>query len=148
MHKTGVKLLLADDDRDDCAFFKDALEDLSVEATLITVHDGEELMKKLNSNSFALPYLLFLDLNMPRKNGLECLEEIKSSDKLKHLPVIIYSTSLNTEVVDLLYFKGANYYIRKPASYPELKKVIQQALAITSSDNSVQPPKDKFILHP
>lgn len=148
MSKTGHNILLADDDLDDCVFFKDALEDINVEATLDIVNDGEELMNKLYSNSFLLPDLLFLDLNMPRKNGFECLEEIKSDKKLQKLPVIIYSTSLNMDVADLLYNKGAHYYIRKPGNYSELKKVIQRVLDIIDYSNYNQPPRDKFILSP
>src|SRR6186997_3602273 len=96
-------LLLADDDIDDCTFFEDALEDLSISATLLTVNDVVQLMNFLSANSNNLPDVLFLDLNMPRKSGFECLSEIKLIDELKHLPVIIFSTSLDINIVDLLY---------------------------------------------
>jgi len=141
------KLLLADDDADDCIFFKEALEDLAVDATLATVSNGVELMKMLHSQSILLPDLLFLDLNMPLKNGFECLEEIKGDKKLRSLPVVIYSTSLNMEVMNLLYEKGAQYYIRKPGEFLKLKKVIREVLKITLHDHHTQPPIDKFILH-
>jgi CheY-like chemotaxis protein len=140
--------LLADDDIDDCVFFKDALEDLPISATLITVHDGVQLMNFLSAKSDNLPSALFLDLNMPRKSGFDCLSEIKQIDKLKNLPVIIFSTSLNVEVVDLLYQKGAHYYIRKPGEYNELKKIILEAITLTSGSDLPQPTRDKFILHP
>jgi CheY-like chemotaxis protein len=140
--------LLADDDIDDCVFFKDALEDLPISATLITVHDGVQLMNFLSAKSDNLPSALFLDLNMPRKSGFDCLSEIKQIDKLKNLPVIIFSTSLNLEVVDLLYQKGAHYYIRKPGEYNELKKIILEAITLTSGSDLPQPTRDKFILHP
>jgi len=146
MVTTKLNLLLADDDMDDCTFFKEALEDLSVTASLTTVSNGVELMHLLNSKPGDLPDLLFLDLNMPRKNGFECLSEIKLSHKLKHLPVIIFSTSLDLEVVNLLYEKGARYYIRKPAEFSKLKEVIRETLIITAQKNELQPSKDKFIL--
>ena len=85
---------------------------------------------------------------MPRKSGFECLSEIKLIDKLKDLPVIIFSTSLNMEVVDFLYQKGAHYYIRKPGEYDELKKVILEAVTLISKNKLTQPTRDKFILHP
>jgi DNA-binding NtrC family response regulator len=85
---------------------------------------------------------------MPRKSGFECLSEINLTDTLKNLPVIIFSTSLNMEVVDLLYQKGAHYYIRKPGEYDKLKKVILDAVILTSKNKSTQPTRDKFILHP
>ncbi|MET7029939.1 response regulator [Sediminicola luteus] len=141
-------LLLADDDSDDCLFFKEALEELPVDASLSTVNDGVQLMDFLSSNSGDLPDALFLDLNMPRKSGLECLTEIKVTDELKHLPIIIFSTSLDLDVVDSLYEKGANYYIRKPGDFSALKKVIFEAITLTNNANSKHPNRDKFILLP
>jgi CheY-like chemotaxis protein len=141
-------LLLADDDIDDCTFFEEALEELPISATLLTVNDGVLLMNFLSEKSDDLPDALFLDLNMPRKSGLECLSEIKQIDKIKDIPVVICSTSLNMDVVDLLYQKGAHYYIRKPGEYDKLKKVILEAITLTSKNKLTQPARDKFILHP
>jgi CheY-like chemotaxis protein len=84
---------------------------------------------------------------MPRKNGFECLTEIKTDAKLKELPVVIFSTSLETEIADLFYDKGAQYYIRKPGEFSKLKKMIHAALELSSQPKTVQPPRDKFILH-
>lgn len=146
MNITPHQLLLADDDSDDCLFFKEALDELKIANTLETVNDGVELMKYLTNNTGQLPHMLFLDLNMPRKSGLECLLEIKSSDKLQQLPVIIISTSLNTEVVNLLYQKGAHYYIRKPGEFSKLKDVVLEALTLTSQNNFQQPARANFVL--
>ena len=148
MNKANPKLLLADDDEDDCIFFKDALEDLSLPASLKTVSDGVQLMNFLGDNPDNLPDVLFLDLNMPRKNGFECLSEIKKTNQLKDLPVIIFSTSLDMEVVNLLYEKGAHHYIRKPGEFSKLKKVILKALTVTSQSNLKQPARDNFIIQP
>jgi CheY-like chemotaxis protein len=147
MEKQKYKLLLADDDEDDCTFFKDAIDDLDISVALIIVSDGVQLMRfLLDSPSGKLPDILFLDLNMPRKSGFECLSEIKLIDKLKHLPVIIFSTSLDTHVIDLLYEKGAIYYIQKPGDFSKLKKVIADALTVTTQNNFKQPARDNFIL--
>lgn len=139
-------LLLADDDSDDCSFFKDALGELPISATLVTVNDGVELMNFLSAET-NLPDVLFLDLNMPRKSGFECLSEIQLIDKLKDLPVVIFSTSFNLEVVDLLYQNGAHYYIRKPGEYNKLKKAILDAVTLIS-ENKTQPEREKFIIQP
>ncbi|MDP4200550.1 MAG: response regulator [Bacteroidota bacterium] len=141
-------ILLADDDRDDCNFFKDALDELPVTAALTTVRDGEQLMKVLAEVAIAppSPYVLFLDLNMPRKNGYDCLAEIKLDERLRRIPVIIFSTSYDPRVVDLLYTVGADYYIRKPADFAELKKVIYQALVLATKGYSSQPLKEDFVL--
>jgi CheY-like chemotaxis protein len=146
MQNIKYNLLLADDDRDDCIFFRDALDDLPVEINLATVNDGVELMNFLRKNSPETPDLLFLDLNMPRKNGFECLTELKSNSQLKNIPVIIFSTSLDMQIADLLYEKGAHHYIRKPNNFLKLKKIINEALTLTSMNNYKQPGKDKFIL--
>jgi len=148
MNTIKYNLLLADDDTDDCIFFKEVLEELEITASLTIVNDGVELMRLLSKKTDTLPDVLFLDLNMPRKNGFECLLEIKLNDKLKHLPVVIFSTSLDMQVVNLLYEKGAHYYIRKPGEFSKLKKVIHEALTITSQTKSAQPAKEKFILQP
>jgi CheY-like chemotaxis protein len=148
MMPNPVILLLADDDKDDCLFFKDALEELPIMAKLTTVHDGEQLMQLLVEEQFTPPppHVLFLDLNMPRKNGFEVLSELKLDDKLSKLPVIIFSTSFEEDVANLLYKKGAHYYIRKPAEFSQLKKVIYQALLLATEENPLQPAKENFVI--
>jgi len=143
-----MHLLLADDDIDDCTFFKEALEDTPIAANLSTVNDGIQLMNFLSTKSERLPDVLFLDLNMPLKNGFECLSAIKLIPEFKNLPDIIFSTSFNTEIVDMLYQKGTHYYIRKPGEYDKLKKVILEAVTLTSENKLTQPTRDQFILHP
>jgi len=149
MNKQNYNLLLADDDEDDCTFFKDALDELVISVNLITVNDGVQLMNFLLENlATNLPDILFLDLNMPRKSGIECLLEIKKNDKLKQLPVIIFSTSADMNIVDLMYKKGATYYIQKRGEFSQLKKVISNALSISTENNFKQPIRDSFILQP
>ena len=149
MNKQQYNLLLADDDEDDCDFFKEALDELLLPTSLVTVNDGVQLMDFLSeSGAENLPDILFLDLNMPRKNGLECLTEIKQKQEYKDLPVIIFSTSLDKDIVDLVYQKGAVHYIRKPGEFSKLKKVIANALSITSQSNFKQPVRENFILQP
>jgi CheY-like chemotaxis protein len=148
MSKQIYNLLLADDDEDDCTFFKEALDDLSLPVNLVTVNDGVELMNHLAVAVSDLPDLLFLDLNMPRKNGHECLAEIKKIDQLKNLPVIIFSTSLDSEIVNKMYDKGALYYIRKPGDFSKLKQVIGNALKVTAENNFKKPERENFILQP
>ena len=145
MTSAPLNLLLADDDTDDCVFFKEALEELPISTKLTIVNDGVQLMQLLSAKETFLPDVLFLDLNMPRKSGFECLSEIKIIDKLMNLPVIIYSTSLNMEVVELLYQKGAHYYICKPGEYDKIKKVILDAVKLISQKKLKQPARDKLI---
>ena len=141
-------IMLIDDDMDDCKLFEEGLREIDPSVKLITAEGGIEAFLKLDEDSPNVPDFIFLDLNMPRKSGFACLSEIKLIDKLKDLPVIIFSTSLNMEVVDLLYQKGAHYYIRKPGEYDKLKKVILEAVTLISKNKLTQPTRDKFILHP
>ena len=146
MSSKHLNILLCDDDSDDCYFFNEALENLFLPTNLTAVHDGEQLMQLLTNETNELPHVLFLDLNMPRKNGFECLTEIKHNNELKQLPIIIFSTSFDQEVVNLLYKNGAQYFIRKPSEFPQLQKVILQALTLISKENILQPPRDNFVL--
>jgi len=140
-------ILLADDDKDDCLFFKEALEELEFQTQLTTVHDGEQLMQLLTHNSNEKFDVLFLDLNMPRKNGFVCLEEIKSNELLKSLIVIILSTSYDESVADLLFKNGAQHYFCKPPDFSQLGKIIHQALTIIGKENSTKPSKENFLLN-
>lgn len=148
MEKTKFHLLLVDDDIDDCDFFKDALEEIPEIYKLTILNNGVELMDFLSSDSPSHPNLIFLDLNMPKKSGMECIEEIKSSDRLLHIPIIIYSTSLDQTVVNSLYEMGAYHYIQKPAEFASIKKVITKA--ISRFNNSILQPRsiENFIIQP
>lgn len=143
---TPVNILLADDDTDDCIFFKEAVEEMLLITNLTVVNEGEQLMQLLTNEVTALPDVLFLDLNMPRKNGFECLSEIKNNKKLKQLPVVIFSTSFEQEVVNLLYKNGAQYFIRKPSEFSQFKKIIQHTITLIAQENISQPVKENFVL--
>jgi CheY-like chemotaxis protein len=141
-----INVLLADDDTDDCIFFKEALREMIISTNLSTVHDGEQLMQLLTNRQNELPHILFLDLNMPRKNGFECLSEIKHNKKLKDLPVVIFSTSFEQEVVDLLYQNGAQYFIRKPSVFLQFKEIVLHALLLIMDKSIPAATKENFVL--
>ena len=141
-----LDILLADDDLDDCFFFKEALQEMPVLTEFIAVHNGEQLMQLLNETT-KLPHILFLDLNMPRKNGFECLTEIKQNKKLNVLPVVIFSTSFEQEVVNRLYHNGAHFFIRKPSEFALFKKIILYTLTLIMLDNISKPTKENFVLN-
>ena len=93
MGSKPFNILLADDDYDDRLFFAKALNEIAIDTQLKTVNNGEELMDYLTENCEHIPDILFLDLSMPRKTGFECLIEIKENEKMKSLPVVMFSTS-------------------------------------------------------
>ncbi|MGZ5135604.1 MAG: response regulator [Flavitalea sp.] len=142
----NINILLADDDKADCLLFKDALAELPVSARLTIVHNGEQVIEELTKKGNKLPDVLFLDLNMPRKNGFASLGEIKRSSELQNLPVIIFSTASERETVKSVFRDAAHYYICKPVDFSQLKKVIYEALTLITQKNNPLPPEDKFII--
>ena len=139
-----LNILLADDDSDDRYFFAEAIKEIPIPIRLNQVVDGEHLMDYLSSNIGNLPSALFLDLNMPRKSGKECLRELKTNQQLKGIPVIIHSTSCNIDEVDDLYAIGAHYYLHKDG-YAELPGGVELALDLLLA-NPNQPSRSDFLL--
>jgi CheY-like chemotaxis protein len=139
-----IDVLLADDDEDDRVFFEEAIAEVAPNVNVTGVPDGERLLNHL-LNANQLPHMIFLDLNMPIKNGWDCLKEIRSHDKLKHLPIIIYSTSASRENVDETYHIGASLYIRKPDSFSDLKGIARKVFAF-DWDNHMRPSREKYLL--
>lgn len=130
MKNEVIHVLLADDDEDDRLFFLDAFQEIKIKTKVILVNDGVDLMNYLMGNGRTLPHILFLDLNMPRKNGMECLQEIRRNDRVRDIPVAIYSTSSSEEDIEETFVKGANVYIKKPSDFGALKKILEEVITI------------------
>ncbi|RZJ72195.1 response regulator [Flavobacterium sp.] len=144
--KPGKSLvLLADDDEDDRLFFKDALESLKMDTEVVTASDGEKLMQYLEDEDNELPHILFLDLNMPCKNGFECLDAIRLSARLKNLTVAIYSTSGDDRDIETAFVKGANVYVKKPNDFDALKKTLTEVLNVNWQFRTGGLNKDTFL---
>ncbi|MEJ7644169.1 MAG: response regulator [Chryseolinea sp.] len=147
MNNTNESIFLADDDEDDCVLFQSALREVGNGIELIISYDGKELMETLDKRVPPPPHVIFLDLNMPRKNGMECLQEIRQTAKFKDIPVIIFSTSSQENSIYEAYANGASHYITKPGTFTLLKKIIQKVLAIDWS-KTPKIPFEKFLLQP
>ena len=130
MQNDSMQVLLADDDEDDRLLFREAFNEIKIKTFVNTVNDGVELMSLLNQKNTILPHILFLDLNMPRKSGMECLLEIKNIENLKNVPIAIYSTSASEEDIEETFVSGANVYIKKPSDFGTLKKVLEHVITI------------------
>ncbi|KAF0200453.1 MAG: hypothetical protein FD170_3492 [Bacteroidetes bacterium] len=146
MENGPIYVLLADDDEDDRLFFKDVFDELKINTIVSTVNDGEELMKYLSRNDHVLPHILFLDLNMPFKTGLECLTEIKKMDHLKEMAIAIYSTSASEKEIEETFVNGANIYIKKPSDFGTLKKVLSDVISINWQYQTSGLNRDNFLL--
>lgn len=141
-----LTIILAEDDSADRLLFEEALQEIPAKTRLTTVSNGEELLKWLSQNKDVLPDVLFLDLNMPRKNGFAALGEIKRDHNLQDLPVFIFSTANDQERIKQVYKDAAHYYIRKPIKFRELKQLIYKSLKLVADDNISLPDKENFIL--
>jgi DNA-binding NarL/FixJ family response regulator len=139
-------IILAEDDEDDSAFFEEALRTITQAPEFIRAKDGVELTGLLEKMP-EKPYLIFLDLNMPRKNGTQCLHEIRQNKEFSKVPVIVLSTTSTEEIINSVYSSGANLYIQKPSDFRVWIKAIQKVLEI---DWDIQIPyrlrRDQFIL--
>ena len=124
-------ILIADDDPDDQYMIKEALNASPLDREVRSVSDGEELMDYLHKRDkfremeLPQPTVILLDLNMPKKDGRECLSEIKADPKLSRIPIVVFSTSNNQDDVIRSYEAGAASYIAKPYSYNELVEVME-----------------------
>lgn len=105
--------------------------------------DGEELMEYL-ANVDKMPDVIFLDLNMPRKNGKECLRELRASKQFDFTPIVIFTTSLNPIDIQETYNQGASFFMRKPNSFEELKETLHKLL--DSDLNGGQRSREKFVV--
>ena len=138
-----MRILLADDDDDDRILFEDAASDTGYPFRFNSVKDGNELLRTLRLQEL-LPHLVFLDLNMPIKNGMDCLLEIRSEELLKEINVIIYSTSANKREIEESYKNGANLYIQKPVNYSDLKSTLVKVFSMDWTNYRSKPPKEWF----
>lgn len=122
-----LRILLADDDDDDTFLFREALAQVQLATELSVAGNGVELIRILKDTS-AKPDIIFLDMNMPVKNGLECLEEIRSTAGYEQIPVVILSTSVAQYLWESAYRNGANLYIQKPTSFNGLIEILKTCL--------------------
>lgn len=118
---------MADDDPDDREFVREAFDQCGFEGEFRYVEDGADLIDYLTrEGEFAegqecpLPDLILLDLNMPRVNGLEALNIIKSNEKLRRIPIVALSTSESTDDIEKTYDLGVNSFITKPSNFEDL----------------------------
>jgi CheY-like chemotaxis protein len=130
MYQILIKnVLLAEDDEEDVFLFKTVLSELNQDIIVTVAADGNLLMTFLKQATL-LPDMIFLDLNMPHKNGFECLSEIKGNEKWSRIKVIILSTSSNPQQIATAYKGGADLYLAKPNSYNQFKNMMGKCLSL------------------
>ncbi len=136
-------IFLADDDDDDSLLFKEALANISSGIKVSLAIDCQQLLSFLQIYK---PDAIFLDLNMPGKNGLECLREIRSMNRFDHIPVIMYSTSEREKDIEACFQEGANFYLVKPYSFKAIIEMLQTLLHSTLNTKTTKPNWEAFVL--
>jgi len=121
-----INILLAEDDQDDRDLFEEVLEESGISSKLITVNDGKMLTDYLAGISDPPPPdIIFLDINMPFKDGKTCLKEIRQNRKFKDVPIIMFTTSSHRNDIDESYRHGANRYILKSDFYKQENNILK-----------------------
>lgn len=130
--KKPVPILIADDDIEDMEIIREAFAESRLLNKIFFVHNGEELLDYLRNRGkyqdvslYPQPGLILLDLNMPKKDGREALREIKEDEGLRHIPVVVLTTSQAEEDVYRTYDLGVNSFITKPVDFESLVQVMK-----------------------
>lgn len=132
MEEKNLNIFYTDDDVEDQLMFIDAVQEVSNNTNVTTQNNGDDLLRLLKSPP-PRPSVIFLDLNMPVKNGFEVLKELKESADFNRVPVVIFTTSDHETAIETTRRLGANLYIPKPLSFTSLKGVIKHVLSINWS---------------
>lgn len=129
MYPDKLQIVLAEDDQDDRLLFERVFNNVRINHTLKMCDDGQELMEYLRTTD-EKPHIIFLDLNMPKKSGLECLAEIRKDERLRDITIAIYSTSSVAATIEQAFILGSNVYIKKPNEFDDLKKILTEVIYI------------------
>jgi len=134
---------MADDDKDDFYILQEAVEKTGNEFEVTYAANWLELWRSIIKS---LPDLVFLDLNMPVKDGFECLQLIRQERKYDKVPIIIYSTSINKNDIDKAYNNGANYFIVKPNAIDDITAILKKLYSIGKEALLAVPPREEFVI--
>jgi CheY-like chemotaxis protein len=126
---TNLTIFYTDDDEDDLSIFTDAVESLPKKIQLQTYNGGDKLLNAIY-NPPPTPNVVFLDLNMPGKNGFDVLSELRNSETKSDIPVVIFSTSNEPTIIEKCRKLGANFFITKPVLMKDIVKSIEHAIEI------------------
>jgi len=140
----SLKILIVDDDTDDSLMLSEAIEKILPSYNFHFEGDGEDALEYIERQD--APDLLFLDVNMPKKNGIDCLKVINDLNLLPDTPIIIYSTSNRENDIDQCYSLGAMSYIVKPSSCKELTRLVKLAISTLGIPKSERLNKQNFVL--
>jgi CheY-like chemotaxis protein len=140
---SSLHLLFVDDDSDESYLFNEALEHSGLNIELSRAKDGNALLEYLQNEP--LPDMVFIDLNMPYKDGLEALTEIRRNPKFDKLPLVIYSTTRNNSHIDSSYLNGASLFVVKPNTFDGMVQIVKKVCTIDWANFST-PKREEFLI--
>ncbi|TDO67877.1 response regulator receiver domain-containing protein [Flavobacterium chryseum] len=141
-----VKIILAEDDKDDQELFIDALDAAEVNSEVVTVKNGQELVDTLKDKSQPDPDIIFIDIDMPVKDGKKALEEIKGDKELKDIPTVMLSTWSHPGDIEDTFDKGADLYIQKPNSFNGFVMILKKVFFLHWAKPIINPVKNMFFV--
>jgi PleD family two-component response regulator len=127
INTTIRKILLVDDDHDDCFFFEEQLKAIDPSLKLVCINEAKHLF--LHAKELK-PDLIFLDIDMPSLNGFRCLSQLRENEDLKSIPVVMYSSSFQPKDIEKAYLYGANLYVTKPSSLADIEATLKGILEL------------------
>ena len=137
-----LKILLVDDDQEEYEFITSAFENLTVNAEVVQVQDCSDVAETIRSHN---PDMVFIDINMPSINGIDCLKSVRADSRFENLPIIIYSTSNNVSDIQDSFNHKANLYVVKPNTFNKLTASLQKVLSMDWNIRTYLP-MDKFLI--
>lgn len=145
MSNNFLNIILADDDEDDRLLFREALDEIALQTRLSLFKHGQELLDYLFQPQTEPPNVVFLDLNMPIKDGMQCLREIRGNPKFNDMYIAIYSTSSSDADIKETFLNGANIYINKPNCFNKLKNTIEKVLNLNWQKHTSHLNRETFL---
>lgn len=142
-NQAGKDVLIAEDDLDDYYFFEEAIKEITISIGLRHAKDGQMLFEKLNE---AIPDLLFLDIEMPCKNGVSCLLEIRKDPKYNQMPVVMFTAHNSQSYIKNTYQNGANFFLIKPASIQSLVEKLRNIFSMQWDKQLYFPSLNDYVL--
>ena len=141
-----MKIALVDDDHEDRTLFEEAFDLVESENSLSLFSSADEFFACIQNKETQVPDLIFLDLNMPKINGIEMLKMIRDNERLRDVSVAIYSTSSSQDNIETTLSLGANIYITKPVSFQALKAIISKVMKINWNFHNSKMNRSTFVL--
>lgn len=144
MMSKPIYVMLADDSPDEHFLFIHTVKGIDKSITISTAMNGEDLLNKLAGGT-NLPDIIFLDINMPFKNGKECLHDMRQDVHLRDIPVVIYSTSDEKSDVEETFALGADMYLKKPQDFIELEDILKELFKKYRGQGFHRGDRDRYI---